>query len=94
MDVRLEHEQGQNRFLIDGTDLQIAPSVTRGDMFDIPAEQYVVEQADRNGRVAVLPPTAPDAAEAVGFYETAARNRGWRVKVVVDRAAGVEFLTT
>jgi hypothetical protein len=92
--IRVEHEQGHNRFLIDGTGLEIAPSVTMGDIFDIPAEQYVAEGADREGRVAMLPPTTPDSAEAVGFYETAARNRGWRVKVVSDRASALEFLTS
>ena len=48
--IRVEHEQGQHRVLIDTTDLEFAPSVSRGDLFDIPDEQYVVEGADREDR--------------------------------------------
>ena len=89
--IALEKEEGVNRFLIDPTKMVFAASMT--DVYNLPEKQYVEEQADRSGRVAVILPTSPEEREAVQFYETACRNRGWHVKAFADTPEAVEWLT-
>ena len=63
------------------------------DIFNLPTKQYLEEGADRSARVALLLPTPPKEREAVEFYETACRNRGWNVRSFDERPAAIDWLT-
>ncbi len=89
--ITLEKENGVNRFLCDASDCEISASLL--DLFDLPAEQYAAEKADRSGRVAVVLPRSPRARDAAQFYETASRNRGWMVQAFASRQEAVDWLT-
>jgi len=91
--IALETERSMNRFLVDATAMELDPSLSLGDFFGIPTEQYVDEKADRQGRVALLLPTCPIARQAVQFYETVCQNRGWLVKAVSSREEAIAYLT-
>ncbi len=88
--IALEHNKGLNRFLIDTTEMKSVSSLM--DVYDLPVNQYVEENADRLGRVALIPPKASRAKEAVRFYETVCQNRGFMVQVFDKRNAAMEWL--
>ena len=89
--IALEENKGLNRFLVDTTEMLSVSSLM--DVYDLPANQYVDEDADRLGRVALIPPKSSQAKEAVRFYETVCQNRGWMVQVFEERQAAIEWLT-
>ena len=89
--IRLEKEKGLNQFLVDAQDMKLASPLV--EFYNLPAQQYLEEEADRQGRVAVVLPTDPNAKEAALLYETACRNRGWMVRVFAERRAAVDWLT-
>ncbi len=88
--IAMEEKKGLNRFLVDTTEMKSVSSLM--DLYDLPANQYVEENADRLGRVALVPPKSPKAREAVRFYETVCQNRGWMVQVFEKRHAAIEWL--
>ena len=89
--IALEKEKGLNRFLINTTEMKLDSSLM--DIYKLPTEQYIEENADRQGRVAIVPPTCPRTKGAVRFYETVCKNRGWIVQVFSERQAAVDWLT-
>jgi hypothetical protein len=89
--IGLQQDKGLNRFLVDATEVKLASSLMV--FYDLPTKQYIEEQADRLSRVAILPPTDPDAREAARFYETVCRNRGWLVQVFSERQEAVDWMT-
>ena len=89
--IALEENKGLNRFLVDTIEMLSVSSLM--DVYDLPAKQYVEENADRLGRVALIPPKSSRAREAVRFYETVCQNRGWMVQVFEERHAATEWLT-
>ena len=92
--INLEIEKGMNRFLIDTTEMRLPPSFSLIDLYDLPSKQYLEDEADRHGRVAVVfLPTSSTAKKAAEFYETVCRNRGWMVKVFSERQEAVNWLT-
>ena len=89
--IALEKEKGINWFLVDATKMKLAASLL--DVYDLPTKQYLEEEADRLGRVAVILPSCSKAKEAVQFYETVCRNRGWMVQTFSRRQEAVDWLT-
>ena len=89
--IALEADKGLNRFLVDTTEMKIASSMA--DIYDLPTKQYLEEQADRRGRVALMLPDCPKTKEAVLFYEDVCRNRGWMVQAFSKRQEAVDWLT-
>ena len=89
--IALEENKGLIRFLVDTTEMLSVSSLM--DVYDLPVNQYVEENADRLGRVALIPPKSSRVKEAVRFYETVCQNRGWMVQVFEERHAAVEWLT-
>ena len=83
--IVLEKREALNRFLIDADEMSLAPNTSLFDVLDLPAKQYVEEEADRAGRVAVYLSASSKAQDTVQFYETACTNRGWMVKVFRGR---------
>ena len=88
--IRMEEEEGLNRFLVDTTKMVLSSSLM--EVYDLPTRQYIEESADRLGRVAILPPKCEKTHEAVRFYETVCRNRGWLVEVFADVEKAREWL--
>ena len=90
--IEIEHEQGINRFLVDTSDMEL--DATLLDVHDIPEEQYIVEGADRNGRVALILSTSTFERQAGLFYRDACQNRGWLVEAFSDRQEALDWLTS
>jgi hypothetical protein len=88
--ILLGKEADTTRFLIDASEMILAASVV--DILKLPAEQYEKEGADRRSRVAVILPRSKKEIEAVQFYETACRNRGWFVMLFTERQSAVDWL--
>jgi hypothetical protein len=88
--IRLEKEQGLVKFLIDTSEMLLATSMI--DLYELPTKQYIEEGADRQGRVAIIPPASKSAVEAVRFYESVCQNRGWHVRVFEQRAEALKWL--
>ena len=89
--IAIEKEKGMIKFLVDTTGSKFTASLT--DLYSLPTTQFVEENADRLGQVAILLPTNPEAREAVQFYETVCKNRGWRVQTFSERQEAVNWLT-
>ena len=88
--IALGRERGTSRFLISTADMKLGASLI--DIYTLPSEQYIEEEADRFGRVAVVPSDSPEVREAARFYETVCINRGWMVQVFEDRGEAVAWL--
>ena len=89
--IALEKEQGINRFLIDTSEMELTASIM--DIYNLPDKQYLEEAAERSGRVALMLPTTARETEAVNFYETVCKNRGWQVKTFFEHQEAVDWLT-
>ncbi len=88
--IRLEKEPGINRFLIDTTRINIKASFM--DIYYLPNRQYIEEDADREGRVALILPEDKKQREYAQFYETVCVNRGWNVKTFQQRQQALDWL--
>ena len=89
--IALEKKKGMNRFLVETTRIKLASSLI--DLYNLPSKQYLDEEADRLGRVAIVLPTCPKTKEAIRFYETVCRNRGWMVRAFLERKEALNWLT-
>ena len=89
--IKLEKEKGINRFLIDTSEMELAASLV--DIYELPNKQYVEEEADKSGRVALVLPDSPREREAVVFYETVCKNQGWKVQTFSEQNDAVHWLT-
>jgi hypothetical protein len=74
---------GINRFLVDAADAVSAPPLA--DILRLPAEEYDKLGLDRQSRIAVIAPRNQEARVSAQFYETACVNRGWNVKLHLER---------
>lgn len=63
------------------------------DVYNLPGKQYLIEEADRSGRVAIVLPTSPKEKEVVHFYETVCKNRGWNVQAFAETQEAINWLT-
>ena len=89
--IALEKEKSINRFLIDTSEMVLSASIL--DIHNLPAIQYLEEEADLRGRVALMLPSSPREKEAVNFYETVCRNRGWDVVTFTEHQEAIKWLT-
>lgn len=89
--IALEKKEGINRFLIDTSEMELTASIM--DVYNLPDKQYLEEEAERSGRVALILPTSAREKEAVNFYETVCKNRGWQVKTFLEHQEAVNWLT-
>ena len=89
--IALEKEKGINRFLIDTSEMVLSASIL--DIHNLPDMQYIEEEADRSGRVALMLPSSPREKEAVKFYETVCKNRGWDVQAFTEKQEAINWLT-
>ncbi len=89
--IAIEKDQGINRFLVDTREMALDASLL--DVHQLPAEQYVVEQADRHGKLALILSTSRFEHQAGTFYRDACQNRGWIVEAFLDRQAAINWLT-
>ena len=89
--ISMEKEKSINRFLIDTSKMELTASLT--DVYNLPDKQYVEEQAQRSGRVALVLSASTREREAVKFYETTCKNRGWNVQAFTQRRDALNWLT-
>lgn len=90
--ITLGKKESINRFLIGTTEMELVASNI--DIYNLADQQYIQEEADRIGRVAVILPTSPRGKEAAKFYEIVCTNRGWSVRIFSERHAAINWLTT
>ena len=88
--ISIEKEQGINRFLIDAAEIEVTASYM--DIYYLPNRQYIEEEADRAGRVALILPTEKKQKEYAQFYETVCVNRGWYVNTFDSRDEALDWL--
>ncbi len=88
--IALEKEKGMNQFFIDTIEMEYSGSLT--DVHDVPAKQYLEAGADKFGRVALVLPTSPRNREAVQFYVTVCKNRGWFVEAFSTPREAISWL--
>lgn len=87
---RKARDHGARKFLADCRDLKGGHSVI--DLYLL-VEQLVSIDILRTLKEALLLPTGEAPSENVRFWETAARNKGFNVRVFVDRDVALEWLT-
>ncbi len=90
--IELEKRENLNRFLVDVSAMTLDASTSLLDILALPARQYLEEHADRRGCVAVFVPDSSAAVDAVRFYETACRNRGWIVQRFAEHGEALAWL--
>lgn len=90
MTFRKAREHGAQRFLADCRGLKGGHSVI--DLYLL-VEKLVSIDILRTIKEALLMPTNEVSSENVRFWETAARNKGFNVRVFVDRDVALEWLT-
>lgn len=88
--ISLGKQTGTTKFLVDEAGMELAASLV--DLLKLPEVQYVDEQADRQGQVAIILPASKEARDAVQFFEIACRNRGWHVRVFSDHRSAIDWL--
>jgi hypothetical protein len=87
--VALGQTHATERFLID--DERVTSAFSAIDLVSL-VEAYAELGLPQSARMAVLLPTATHSARAVQFYETAARNRAYNVRVFPGRVAAELWL--
>lgn len=76
--------------LLDFTRMVFAADII--DVFDVPARVYPEFNVSRAAHIAVLLPPGQRERQAMRFYETASRNRGYQVSLFDTRKAAIEWL--
>ena len=89
--LALEKEQGKIGFLVDTTNMEFTGSLF--DIYELPAKQYVEEEADRLNPIAVILSTSPKEKKTAKFYELVCLNRGWIAKSFEERQDATNWLT-
>ena len=89
--ISLGRQTGTTKFLVDEVGMDLAVSIL--DLYDLPNKQYEDEEANRQGRVAIILPTSKEARDAVQFYVTACQNGGWFVRAFSERLSAINWLT-
>jgi hypothetical protein len=87
--IALAKETNSNRFLTDATQATLKVSIFK--LYGLP-ELYDVQNLRRPVRIAVLQPTSETGMRLVNFYETVCSNRGWTVRMFVERQEALEWL--
>ena len=90
--IDIEHEEGINRFLVDTSEMEL--DATLLDVHDLPETQYILEEADRNGRVALILSTSTFERQAGLFYRDVCQNRGWLVEAFSNRQEAAGWLVS
>lgn len=88
--IALGKRTGTTHFLVFATEKDVAASII--DIYNLPSRQYMEEGADVRSRVAVIVPSSQKSREAVRFYETACKNRGWTVQSFPERGSAIDWL--
>ena len=87
--VSLGQTHATERFLMD--DERVTSAFSAIDLVSL-VDAYAELGLPQSARLAVLLPTATHSARAVQFYETAARNRAYNVRVFPGRVAAELWL--
>lgn len=88
--ISIQKQMGTMSVLIDVNAWDVSASFT--DIYEVVDTQYLKEEANRQSRIAVVFPPSLNVQEAVRFYETVCFNRGWKVRVCLDRQSAIDWL--
>ena len=83
---------GTLNYLVDLTLLEFVGSII--PLLELSAEQYEIENLDRQSRIALVLPESGSTRKDALFYETASINRGWNVRSFPSRSEALNWLTT
>jgi hypothetical protein len=86
----MEKETGIHSILSDTTEANFAASLS--DLYTIPTKQYVEEDADILGHLAIILSTSPKEREAAEFFQIICRSAGWCVKTFANRQLAIDWL--
>jgi hypothetical protein len=84
-------EKGVMHFLIDLC--QVTEFTSLAQLYELPAKRYSQMGVDRLARAAVVPAQDVESRKAAQFYEDACRNRGWNVRLFIERQRALEWLS-
>ncbi|HEY9172718.1 MAG TPA: hypothetical protein VI136_10585 [Verrucomicrobiae bacterium] len=87
--VALGRDHATDRFLFD--DEHVTSAMSAIDLVSL-VDAYAELGLPQSARIAVLLPKATHSARAIQFYETAARNRAYNVRVFPGRVAAELWL--
>ena len=76
--------------LLDFTQMKFAADIV--DIFNVPARIFPEFNVSRSAHIAVLLPAGAPERQAMRFYETASRNRGYQVSLFDARPAALKWL--
>jgi len=88
--IALGKEKDTKRFLVNAIDMEL--SATMMDIYNIPTKQYVDEEADPMGRLAIIAPNSARGIQAAKIFEIVCRSNGWMAKVFENDQAALGWL--
>ena len=78
------------RILVDTTGILL--TFDTSELVNLPAGQYVIEDARRDSYVALILPVKHKEKNMARFYESACTSRGWGVKSFTERETAMAWL--
>ena len=87
--IKLQHEKNIVLILTEFVSVKVDASLS--DVFQFP-EMYEQMGMDRKTRIAVLVSEIEVNNEELDFYETICINRGWTIKIFIDKKEAIEWL--
>jgi len=88
--ITIQREQGARYFLINT--LEMLPTASIADVFQLPAHEYEQQGVDRETRIAIVFSPYGESQDIVTFYETACVNRGWQVRCFTNKHDAMSWL--
>ena len=88
--IAMEKEIGIHSILSDTTEANLAASLS--DLFAVPTKQYVEEDADIRGHLAIILSKSSKEMEAAKFFQIVSHIDGWCVEVFANRQSAIDWL--
>lgn len=89
--ISIDKEAGINRSFVDTREMSLDASLP--DVHQLPAEQYIAERADGDGRLAVILWASRFEHQTGIFCRDACHNRRWDVEAFTAPRAAPDWLT-
>jgi hypothetical protein len=89
--ISLQKETGATLVLADTSQSQEGPPLM--ELYDLPDKIYSKLNARRDTRFAFILPINSKAKKLAHFFQTTAKNRGWKIKLFKERKDALSWLT-
>lgn len=87
--IQLQHEKGISSILADFASVTVDANIS--DVFQFP-ELYEQMGMDHKSKIAVFVSDIEIKTEELHFYETICLNRGWNIKIFLERKKAIQWL--